>query len=137
MRGLNQVNLIGNLGADPEVRSIANGDRVATLSLATNFTFKNAKGERVTTTEWHRIVVWRGLAEIAEKYLKKGAKLYIGGRIQYKTYLDRAGITRYSTEILAETLTMLDSAASGEDVAQTNTPDGLDGPEGFIPINER
>lgn len=133
MRGLNQVNLIGNLGADPDVRTISNGDRVATLSLATNFTFKNAKGERITQTEWHRIIVWRGLAEIAEKYLRKGAKLYISGRIQYKTYTDKAGFTCYSTEILAETLTMLDTAtASGED-ADISAPDPIDpdGPQGY------
>lgn len=121
-RGLNKAMLIGNLGADPEVRSTADGTRVATLSLATNFTFKNAKGDKITQTEWHRITVWRGLAEIAEKYLKKGAKLFIEGRISYGSYTDKEGIKRYTTEIVADELTMLDS--------REDTPD-------FVPINER
>ena len=122
-RGLNKAMLIGNLGADPEVRTTADGTKVATLSLATNFTFKNAKGERVTTTEWHRITAWRGLAEIAEKYLKKGSKLFVEGRISYGSY-EKDGITRYTTEIVADEITMLDSAP----VVET---------AGFVPINER
>lgn len=129
MRGLNQVNLIGNLGTTPEARRIDNGDLVATLSLATNFTYKKANGDRITTTEWHRIIVWRGLAEIAEKYLHKGSKLYIGGRIQYRKWLDKDGVTRYTTEIVANELTMLDNASGEKD---SNAPDPVDqdGPQG-------
>jgi len=128
MRGLNQVQLIGNLGAAPEVRAIANGDKVATLSLATNFTYKNAKGNRITTTEWHRVVAWRGLADISEKYLHKGSKLFIQGRIQYRKWEDAEGATRYSTEIVAQELTMLDGATGGDRDAD-NAPDPVD-PEG-------
>jgi len=109
-RGLNKAMLIGNLGADPEVRSTTDGTRVATLSLATNFTYKNAKGDKITTTEWHRVTVWRGLADIAEKYLRKGSKLFVEGRISYGKYTDKDGIERYTTEIVADELTMLDNA---------------------------
>ena len=122
-RGLNKVMLIGNLGQDPEIRHTADGTPVATLSLATNHTFKNTKGDRITQTEWHRITVWRGLAEIAEKYLKKGAKLFIEGRISYGKFTDKEGVERYTTEIVADELTMLDSKYPGE--------------EPFVPINER
>lgn len=123
-RGLNKVMLIGNLGSDPDVRSTSDGTRVATLSLATNFTFKNAKGEKKTQTEWHRVTAWRGLADISQNYLKKGSKLYIEGRISYGSFTDKEGIKRYTTEIIAEELTMLDSRDSNE------TPP-------FVPINER
>ncbi len=122
-RGLNKVMLIGNLGQDPEVRSTNDGTRVATLSLATNFTFKNAKGDKITQTEWHRVTVWRGLAEIAEKYLKKGAKLFIEGRISYGKFTDKEGVERYTTEIVATELTMLDNRDSNE------AP--------FVPIDQR
>ena len=122
-RGLNKVMLIGNLGQDPEVRSTADGTKVATLSLATNFTFKNAKGDKITQTEWHRITVWRGLAEIAENYLKKGAKLFIEGRISYGKFTDKEGVERYTTEIVATELTMLDNRDSNE------AP--------FVPIDQR
>lgn len=108
-RGLNKVMLIGNLGADPEIRTTSDGTMVATLSLATNFTFKNAKGDKITQTEWHRVTAWRGLAEISQKFLNKGSKLYVEGRISYGSY-EKDGITRYTSEIVADEITMLDSA---------------------------
>ena len=108
-RGLNKVMLIGNLGNDPEVRSTAKGDSVANFSLATNETFKNAKGEKVEKTQWHRIVAWRGLAEIAGKYLTKGSKVYVEGQLEYGNYEDKEGITRYTSEIVISEMTMLDS----------------------------
>lgn len=121
-RSLNKVMLIGNLGADPEVRSTANGIRVATLSLATGRQWTNQAGERQEKTEWHRIVLWnnRGgqLADLAEKYMKKGDRLYVEGRIEYRTWEDREGNTRYTTEIIGREIVMLGGSrggASGDD----------------------
>ena len=116
-RSLNKVMLIGNLGADPEVRSTASGTRVATLSLATSRQWNNQAGERQEKTEWHRVVLWNnrstGLADIAEKYMKKGDRLYVEGRVEYRTWEDREGNTRYSTEIIAREIIML-SPRGGE-----------------------
>jgi single-strand DNA-binding protein len=112
-RSLNKVALIGNLGADPEVRSTANGTRVATLSIATSRSWNNQAGELQEKTEWHRVVLWNnrgsGLADVAEKYLKKGDKVYVEGRIEYRTWEDREGKTRYTTEINAREMLMLSS----------------------------
>ncbi len=118
-RSLNKVTLIGNLGSDPEVRSTANGTRVATLSIATSRSWNNQAGERQEKTEWHRVVLWNSrvsqLADLAEKYLKKGDRVYIEGRIEYRTWDDREGKTRYTTEINAREMIMLTSrGASGE-----------------------
>ena len=110
-RSLNKVMLIGNLGADPEVRSTANGGRVATLSLATSRRWKNQAGEQQEKTEWHRVVLWNnkgsGLADVAERYCKKGDKIYVEGRIEYRQWQDKDNQTRYSTEINVRELTML------------------------------
>jgi single-strand DNA-binding protein len=103
--------LIGNLGADPEVRSTNNGTRVATLSLATSRQWTTQAGEKQEKTEWHRCVVWNtrssGLADVVEKYLKKGDRVYVEGRIEYRTWQDREGQTRYTTEINVRDLVML------------------------------
>jgi single-strand DNA-binding protein len=116
-RSLNKVTLIGNLGADPEVRSTANGSRVATLSVATSRQWNNQAGEKQEKTEWHRVILWNSkaaqLADVAEKYLKKGDKVYIEGRIEYRTWDDREGKTRYSTEINARELLMLSPRSGG------------------------
>ncbi len=116
-RSLNKVMLIGNLGADPEVRSTNNGGRVANLSLATSRQWTGAGGERQEKTEWHRVICWNnkgsGLADIAEKFLKKGDKVYIEGRIEYRTWEDREKQTRYTTEIIARELIMLSPKGSG------------------------
>ena len=108
---LNKVTLIGNLGSEPEVRSTANGTRVATLSVATSRNWNKQAGERQEKTEWHRVVLWNnknsGLADVAEKYLKKGDKVYVEGRIEYRTWEDREGKTRYTTEINAREMIML------------------------------
>jgi single-strand DNA-binding protein len=125
-RGLNQAQLIGNLGADPEVRSTPNGDRVATISIATNSQFKRASGEKVTKTEWHRVVAWKGLAEICEKYLKKGSRVFVQGRIQYRTWEDREGNTRYTTEIVASELVMLDSNPNPNNPSMIDSESSLD-----------
>ena len=116
-RSLNKVMLIGNLGADPEVRSTNNGSRVATLSLATSRQWTGQGGEKQEKTEWHRVICWNnkgsGLADIAEKFLKKGDKVYIEGRIEYRTWEDREKQTRYTTEIIARELIMLTPKGGG------------------------
>lgn len=110
-RSLNKVQLIGNLGNDPEVRSTTNGGRVATFSLATSRTWMGPGNERQEKTEWHRCVVWNTkfsqLADIVERYVKKGDKLYVEGRIEYRQWQDKEGQTRYSTEINVRELIML------------------------------
>ncbi len=116
-RSLNKVMLIGNLGADPEVRSTNNGSRVATLSLATSRQWTTQGGEKQEKTEWHRVVVWNrrqtGLADVVEKYLKKGDRVYVEGRIEYRTWQDREGQTRYTTEINVSDLVMLSGRGDG------------------------
>jgi single-strand DNA-binding protein len=122
-RSLNKVMLIGNLGADPEVRSTNNGSRVATLSVATSRQWTSNAGEKQEKTEWHRVICWNnkgsGLADIAEKFLKKGDKVYIEGRIEYRTWEDREKQTRYVTEIIARELIMLSSKGGGMVAAKT------------------
>ena len=105
---INKVILIGNLGEDPEVRHLENGAVVANLPIATSETYKDRKtGEKVTQTEWHTIVLWRGLADIAEKYLHKGDKIYIEGKLRTRSWQDQDGNNRYTTEVVADNLTML------------------------------
>ena len=107
MAGVNKVILVGNLGKDPQVNYLDNGVAVANFSLATTESYKNKEGEKVSQTEWHNIVLWRGLAEVAEKYLKKGSSVYIEGKIKTRKWEDKEGVTRYSTEVLADNMTML------------------------------
>ena len=109
-RGVNKVILVGNLGRDPEVRYSPNGGAVATLSVATSESWKDRNtGEQVDKTEWHRVVMFRRLAEIAGEYLKKGAKVYIEGKLQTRKWQDQNGQDRYTTEIVANEMQMLDS----------------------------
>jgi single-strand DNA-binding protein len=114
---LNKVTLIGNLGSDPEVRSTTGGNRVATFSLATSRSWNSASGEKQEKTEWHRCVVWNSkastLADVVEKYVHKGDKLYVEGRIEYRQWQDKEGQTRYSTEINVRELIMLSPKGSG------------------------
>lgn len=104
---VNKVILIGNVGKDPEVRHLDSGVAVANFPLATSETYKNKEGEKVTNTEWHNIVAWRGLAEVAEKYIQKGKQLYIEGRLRSRSYEDKEGVKKYITEIYADNLQML------------------------------
>ena len=117
-RSLNKVMLIGNVGNDPEVRTTSNGSRVATLSLATTRTWNSASGERQEKTEWHRCVLWNvrgsGLADVVERYVKKGDRLYVEGRIEYRQWQDREGQTRYTTEINVREMVMLSSRGGGD-----------------------
>tara|TARA_B100000674_G_scaffold97203_1_gene69826 strand:+ start:1634 stop:2053 length:420 start_codon:yes stop_codon:yes gene_type:complete len=115
MAGVNKVILVGNLGKDPEVRYLDSGVAVANFSLATTENYKNKQGEKVSQTEWHNIVLWRGLAEVAEKWLKKGSSVYIEGKIRTKKWEDKEGNTRYNTEILADNMTMLGNKINSED----------------------
>jgi single-strand DNA-binding protein len=113
-RGINKVILIGNLGADPEVKYMPSGEAVANLTLATSESWKDkSSGEQVERTEWHRVVMFRRLAEIAGEYLKKGSKVYVEGRLQTRKWKGQDGQDRYTTEIVANDLQMLDSRGGG------------------------
>ena len=117
MSGINKVILIGNIGKDPEVRHLEGGAVVAKFPLATTETYRNKDGVRVDQTEWHNIVMWRGLAESAEKFLRKGSLVYIEGKIRTRSWDDKDGNKRYITEIVADTMTML---SRKQDDAQQN-----------------
>lgn len=120
MAGVNKVILIGNLGADPEVRHLQNGASVANFRIATTETYKDkTTGEKREQTEWHSIVAWRGLAEITERFLRKGSKVYIEGKLRTRKWQDKDGIERYTTEVHADEMNMLDRAnpaAGGENL---------------------
>lgn len=113
MAGVNKVILVGNLGKDPEVRHLENGAVVANFSMATSESYKDKNGERQTQTEWHNVVLWRGLAEIAEKYLHKGNMVYIEGKLRTRSWDDKEGNTRYTTEVIGDNMTMLGSKNDG------------------------
>ncbi|MGE0089539.1 MAG: single-stranded DNA-binding protein [Bacteroidales bacterium] len=112
--GINKVILVGNVGKDPEVKHLDKGVAVAKFSLATSETYKK-DNQKVTNTEWHNIVAWRGLAEVAEKYVKKGTPLYIEGKIRTRSWDDKDGNKRYTTEIVADTMQLLGQKHGGED----------------------
>ena len=119
---VNKVILIGNVGKDPEVRYIDNDVPVAHFPLATSETYRNRDGEKVTQTEWHNIVLWRGLAKVAENYVKKGHALYIEGKIRSRSYEDKDGNKRYITEIVADNMQMLTKKGEMTQPGQTSTP---------------
>ncbi|MCH7679936.1 single-stranded DNA-binding protein [candidate division KSB1 bacterium] len=104
---VNKVILIGNLGADPELKYTPNGAAVANLSLATIDTWKDNDGNKQERTEWHRVIVWKKLAEITAEYLKKGSKVYFEGRLQTRSWEDKDGVKRYTTEVVADNMVML------------------------------
>ncbi len=108
----NSVQLIGNLGMDPEVKQVSNGNKMARFSLATTETYKNQKGEKVTETQWHNLIIWGGLAEVAEKYLKKGKQIAVEGRLETNTYDDKEGKRKFYTQINVNDLVMLDGKAN-------------------------
>lgn len=113
MAGVNKVILIGNLGKDPEVRTFEDGTKVANFSLATTETYKNKDGNKIDQTEWHRIVLRRGLADVAEKYLRKGKSIYVEGKITTRKYTDKEGVERSITEIVGDNFVMLGSRQEG------------------------
>lgn len=107
---VNKVILIGNLGKDPEIRVLENGTKLARFSIATSESYQDkASGERREITDWHNIVVWRGLAEVAENYLVKGMKVYVEGKLKTRSWQDESGVTKYATEVVADNFTMLTS----------------------------
>jgi single-strand DNA-binding protein len=121
---VNKVILIGNLGKDPEIRRLENGAVIATFSLATSEVFTDkSTGEKKEITDWHDIVLWRGLAEVAEKYIRKGAKIYVEGKLKKRSWQDKEGNTRYSTEVVGDDLTIL----SRPDVDRNYTPYSSEG----------
>ena len=132
MAGINKVILVGNLGKDPEVRYLEGGTAVANFPIATSETFKDrTSGERKTNTEWHNIVVWRGLAELVEKYLKKGSKIYVEGKLKTRSWKDQDGNTRYTTEIVADNLTMLGGRNEAKTEVRVETTNALEVPTNF------
>ncbi len=126
MAGVNKVILVGNLGKDPEIRHLEGGAAVAKFSLATSESYKDKTGQRIDQTEWHNIVVWRGLAEVAEKYLKKGMTIYVEGKLRTRTWDDKEGNKHYSTEIVGDTFTILSkkegNPSTGKDEDNTMEP---------------
>ena len=113
MSGVNKVILVGRLGKDPEVRNLDNGAVVANFSLATSESYKDrTTGERKEVTEWHNIVLWRGLAEIAQKYLHKGDMVYVEGKLRTRSW-EKDGVTRYTTEVVADNMTMISTKGGG------------------------
>lgn len=108
----NKVQLIGNLGANPEVKNTENGKKLAKFSIATSESYRNAKGDKITETQWHTIIAWGKLADIAEKYLTKGAEIALEGKLVYRNYTDKDGAKKYFTEIQASEMLMLNSKQS-------------------------
>lgn len=127
MAGVNKVILVGNLGKDPEVRHLEGGAAVANFPIATTEVYKDKTGTRQEQTEWHNIVVWRGLAEVAEKYLKKGMTIYIEGKLRTRSWDDKEGHKRYTTEVVGDTFTIL---SKKENSAINNSDEsGIAGPK--------
>jgi single-strand DNA-binding protein len=141
---INKVILVGNVGRDPETRHLDKGVAVSNFSLATTETYTAKTGEKVSTTEWHNIVAWRGLAEVAEKYVKKGTQLYVEGRIRTRTWDDKDGVKRYTTEIYADTMQLLGKregqaefpgqAPQAEPLQSVNEPDFSQPEEDDLPF---
>ncbi|MBK6633383.1 MAG: single-stranded DNA-binding protein [Chitinophagaceae bacterium] len=121
MRGVNRVMLIGNLGKDPDMQFLEGNIGVAKFSLATTETYKDRSGKLISQTEWHTIVLWRGLAELAQKYLHKGSLVYIEGRLKTRSWEDKDGNKKFATEVVGDNLIMLDKRNDGN-----QGPTGID-----------
>ncbi len=113
MKGLNKVTLIGNLGNKPNVQTLDGNVKVAKFSLATTESYKDSNGQNQLSTDWHNVVLWRGLADLAEKYLHKGSLVYVEGKIKTRNYDDKDGQKKYVTEIVAEQVILLDKKTDG------------------------
>ncbi len=124
MRGINKVTLIGNLGKDPDVQFLEGNICVAKFPLATTETFKDKTGKLISQTEWHTVVLWRGLAELSQKYLHKGSLIYIEGRLRTRNWEDKEGHKKIATEVVADNLVMLDKRSDG---TVHQTPENFDG----------
>ena len=125
---VNKVILVGNLGQDPELRYTPNGAAVTTISVATNEIWRDSEGNTQERTEWHRVVLWRRHAEVAGEFLKKGSKVYIEGSLRTRSWEDKNGNKRYTTEVVADRMTMLDSKAATEKVEEIPPPVELEEP---------
>src|SRR6185295_2741051 len=149
MRGVNRVMLIGNLGKDPEIQYLEKNISVAKFPLATTETHKDKNGKLISQTEWHIIVLWRGLAELAQKYLHKGSLIYVEGRLRTRSWEDRDGNKKFATEIVADNLIMLDKRSDSsnnfpssvphetdsiDDFTNPDAPAGEDEPRGTLPF---
>ena len=124
-KGINKVILVGNLGNDPELRYSQSGSAMCSISIATSEAWKDkATGEQKERTEWHRVKIFGKLAEIAGEYLKKGSQVYIEGKLRTDKYTDKAGVEKYSTDIIADELQMLGGKPSGESAPRQSAPSG-------------
>lgn len=112
MKELNKATLIGNLGKDPEIQTLEGNIKVAKFSLATSESYKDDSGQNHSATEWHSVVLWRGIADLAEKYLRKGSMIYLEGKIKTRSYMDKNNEKRFVTEIIGESFLMLDKPES-------------------------
>jgi single-strand DNA-binding protein len=128
MRGINRVTLVGNLGKDPELKTLADGTPLVKMTIATTETYRLKDGSSQTHTDWHTVVAWRGLATVAGQYLHKGSLVYIEGKIRYRQYDDKEGLKKHVTEILAEQLIMLDKRPSTTQQPDNNDEAGNDPP---------
>lgn len=124
---MNKIMLIGNLGSDPEIKYTSEGTPVANFNIATTERWNNQKGEKEKRTEWHRIVAWRKLAELCGEYLTKGSKVYVEGKLQTRTWEDKEGVKRWTTEIIISSMEMLDRLSKPQDNDHTE-------PESDIPF---
>jgi single-strand DNA-binding protein len=120
--GVNKVILVGNLGKDPEIQNFENGVKKAAFSMATTETYKGKDGEKATHTEWHNIVMWRGLADVTERYLKKGSTIYVEGRIRRREYEDKEGQKKFIYEILGDQMVMLGSGSKRDETPGAMSP---------------
>lgn len=134
MASLNRVELIGFLGAKPELRVVGDGVSVATFNVATNAHWKNKAGEKQERTDWHRVVVYRGLAELADKYLDKGSQIFLEGSLQNRSYEDKDGVTRYVTEIIGSGFQFLDKKESAEVVEKAKEAAKPKGKKGAVKL---
>ena len=134
MASVNKVIVLGNLGKDPDLRHLPNGDAVCNFSLATTESWKDKEGNKQDKTEWHNVVIFRKLAEIAGEYLKKGRPVYIEGRLQTRKWQDKEGKDRYTTEIVADQMQMLGSRDEAKEVAKTTALTNFDDMESDIPF---
>jgi single-strand DNA-binding protein len=138
MRGVNRVMLIGNLGKDPDVQHLEGNIAVAKFSLATTETYKDRTGKLISQTEWHTVVLWRGLAELAQKYLHKGSLVYIEGRLRTRSWEDKEGHKKFATEVVGDNLIMLDKRTDGGVHSHAINHEGMEGfsSEDAPPIGE-
>ena len=133
MRGVNRVMLIGNLGKDPDIQFLEGNIAVAKFPLATTETFKDRTGKLVSQTEWHTIVLWRGLAELAQKYLHKGSLVYIEGRLRTRSWEDKEGNRKFATEVVGDNLIMLDKRMDGGHGVSGQHNDHIEGFNSDVP----